>query len=201
MPTTYNTRSVTQDTVFERPQARLFTFSVYGRKLEFYRLGYRNNFFLGNMDIKLDDTHGATFLIYPWDARPRERARYARIARKNGWNLLRGELPSAGSGDLVLIRNRTPAPGYYGALYPTGDNGLGAPCYADDPEFGPDFPMKDLPPKFRVTPDSLGPAAPLGIICGRNAAQRQPGIERCVARLSRAFKQEGGAYTVTSPPA
>jgi hypothetical protein len=200
MPTTYNTRSVTATTVFAQPQARLWTLGVYGRKLEYYTLGYPNNFYLGNMDIRLDRTHGATFLIYPWGAGRAARLRYARIAAKNGWNVLRGELPSAGSGDEVIIRARTFRDGYYGALYPRGTNGAGAPCYADDPAFGPSFPFKNVPAQFRITPASMGPAAMMGVVCDASAAKRQAGVRKCVSKLDNAFKKEKGSY-IAKPPA
>lgn len=189
--TWFETKGLTEASVFEQQEATYISFTQYGSADGTYEPGSPNTASLGNAELAVDATGGATVVVWPRSLTAEQQEQVFAHARQNGWALLRGDAEGPVTSSNLLIRMKGADPTYPGGYAPTADV-AGVPCYFDD--------NPDATSWSEVTGDqyvasgaNIGPGAPQGVNC--SVADFLD--DQCLTTLQGYITETGGRYTVS----
>ena len=184
----FKTTNLTPTTPFEQEQTDYISFTQYGNGLGVYDPGSPNTGSLGNEELKVDPSGGATIMVWPRTLKPSERARVFAYAKRNAWAILRGGDKGPVTTANLLVRLKGASDSYSGRYSPSSDE-PGVPCYFDG---HPNARWGDLTgQKYVASARNIGAGAPQGVNC--KVPQVLDGT--CLRELKGYIAQTGGSYT------
>jgi hypothetical protein len=197
IPTFPDYRGADQTTLNDDDQFDLKFYSVviYGADKQLDAVGSLTNSQLGNRQILTDEDGGATFVLYPRSATPKQVKAIAAVAEANGWNVLRSGLQTRAAPNILVVREKGPNDDWAYSLSPNSAT-AGAPCpqTAD-----PTLPLPKDPPDAQVTQSNgMGLAAPQGQNCSIKAFLSG----ECLAAFGAQLAEDGSVWSAASsaPP-
>ena len=188
--TWFDTSDITDQTLYVQNEADYVSFTQDGNKVGRYKPGDPISGSLANEELLLDESGGATIVVWPRSLSKAEQKKVFKKARENGWAMIRG----GGSGKVttanLLVRLKGADPSYTGGYSPTADVS-GVPCYFDN---DPTAPWTALTGSTYVaSPANIGAGAPMGVNC----TVKEFVGGGCLKRLKAYIKDAGGQYEVT----
>lgn len=192
-------------------QVGALNLQISGRLRSNYKPGSPDTFAIGNSEIKVDRSGGATFLVWPTTFNQSEKDRAVKYAKDNGFNLLAGNLTSATNYLTgMIVRQNGPASNYYGGTYPSYDSSgnlirTGVGCYLGPDNAAmqalgltprPELNFNQLGSEWAQSFKTSGPYAFQGVNC-RSLDELESG--RCLSRLKGHINDTGGEYQYSGP--
>jgi len=185
VPTFFNVTGVTSKTTFPTTEAAYVSATEYGSSLGVYQSGSPYTTSLGDGELNLDHSGGATIVVWPRVLSRQQRQRVFAYASQRRWAILRGGTQNAYTTANLLIREKR------SSAYQFGTGHL-ASYYGSDT-----FPMHTGQPWRRIhgapyvaSPHNLGPTAPQGVTC--TMVELADG--QCLRRLKSYIRSSGGHY-------
>jgi hypothetical protein len=187
--TWFNTKNLTTNTKFTQEQADFISFDQYGNGVGIYEPGSPNSGSLGNEELLVDSSGGATIVVWPRTLSASERRQVFAYADQNRWALLRGGDTGPVTTANLLVRLKGASSSYSGAYTPASGR-KGVPCYFDDHPKAKRW--SDVSgDKYVASGDNIGPGAPQGVNC--TVGEFVGGS--CLENLKAYIAQTGGSYT------
>lgn len=187
----FDTSHLTATTPFAQEQTTYISFTQYGSGISFYDPGSKNTGSLGNEELKVDSSGGATILVWPASLSPKQQAQVTAYATKNGFAVMRGGQKGPVTTPNLFVRLKGASPSYQGGYTPTADR-TGVPCYFDA---NPSASWTQLTgDQYVATARNIGSGAPQGVNC--SVSDVVSGT--CLASLKTYISQTGGSYTASS---
>jgi hypothetical protein len=185
----FETEDLTPRTPFSQEQTTFISFTQYGNGLSIYDPGSPDTGSLGNSELEVDSTGGATVVVWPRSLTTSQQKQVFAYADRQGWAILRGGERGPVTTANLLVRLKGASPSYSGGYSPTSQR-QGVPCYFDDHPNAKRW--SDVTgDKYIASGENIGPGAPQGVNC--TAEQFLDGS--CLARLKAYIAETGGTYT------
>jgi hypothetical protein len=197
IPTFPDYRGADEATLNDDDQFDLKFYSVviYGAEKQLDAVDSVTNSQLGNRQILTDEDGGATFVLYPRSATPKQVKAIAAVAEANGWNILRSGLQTRAAPNIIVVREKGPNDDWAYSLSPNSVT-AGAPCPQTT---DPTLPLPKDPPDAQVTQSNgMGLAAPQGQNCSIKAFLSG----KCLADFGAQLAEDGSVWSAASaaPP-
>jgi hypothetical protein len=186
----FDTTDLTPQTPFEQQQTTFISFTQYGSGISFYDPGSPNSGSLGNAELKLDPSGGATILVWPASLSPGDQQQVFDYANQKGWAIMRGGQEGPITTPNLFVRLKGASPSYTGGYTPT-DGRQGVPCYFDTNTTAAWSQLTGN--QYVASAENIGAGAPQGVNC--TAPELLDG--GCLGRLESYIAQTGGSYTAT----
>jgi hypothetical protein len=180
------------NTVYAGYDVGAYNFQIMGRLRSNYVPGSEDTFAIGNEEIKIDSSGGATFMVWPRTLGPVAEDKVLAYAKEQGWNVIQGNLEARNNYvQTMILRQNGSAGAYLGGYNPNiveGEyNRRGVPCMdgpsdeldVDGPWYATyglepvgkyaDIPGTteyiDLGSEWGAQPYMMGPYTPQGVQC------------------------------------
>jgi hypothetical protein len=185
VPTFLDVTTLTPQTRRPQTEAAYVSFTQYGGSLGVYAPGRPITTSLGDTELEIDTSGGATIVVWPRILTPSERQRVFAYARRHGWAIMRGGTPNLFTTANLLIREK----GSSG--YPFSGNNV--PCYYGTPSHPKHTGQlwdQVTGSRYVARPRNIGPGAPQGVTC----TVKQFLAGECLRNLVAHIQQTGGRY-------
>lgn len=187
--TWFDTSHLTNASTFQQREATFISFTQYGTALSTYQPGQPTTGSLGNQQLLVDKSGGATIVVWPRSLTRAQQHQVFSYAHSHGWALIRGDRPGKLTTANLFIRMKGASPSYQGGYTPTSER-QGVPCYFNNhPKDTHWYSIHGQ--KYVAAPGNIGPGAPQGVNC--SAAEFLSGD--CLNRLKAHISTTGGSYT------
>jgi hypothetical protein len=188
VPTWFDTTRLDEDSEFVQEETTYVSLTQYGASVSTYAPGKPTSGSIGNQEILLDDSGGATIAVWPRSLTKSQQHQVFALAKRQGWALLRGGAAGKVTTANLFLRMKGTSPSYQGGFVPTSDR-PGVPCYFDDHPSGTSW-AQVTGDKYVASASSIGGAAPQGVNCGLKAYLDGS----CLATLKSYIAATGGSY-------
>lgn len=184
----FDTSNLTATTPFEQEETTYVSFNQYGNVVQTYEPGSPNTGSLGNEELMVDSSGGATVVVWPRSLTSSQQRDVFAHAEQNGWALIRGDEGGPLTTPNLLIRLKGASESYPGGYTPTADRS-GVPCYFDDNPNATKW-NEVSGEKYVASAQNIGAGAPQGVNC---SVDEFLGGD-CLARLEDYIAETGGEY-------
>ncbi|MFN8620646.1 MAG: hypothetical protein U0869_07895 [Chloroflexota bacterium] len=185
----FDTKNITDQTLYEQNEADYVSFTQYGNVIGKYKPGHPASGSLADAELLPDKSGGSTIVVWPRSLSKADQKAVFKLARKNGWAIIRG----GGSGNIttsnLFVRLKGADPSYTGGYSPTSDV-QGVPCYFDNHQG--DAWSSLTGDSFVASPANIGAGAPMGVNCSVKAYLDGS----CLKKLKAYISNAGGSYEV-----
>jgi hypothetical protein len=184
----FDTERLTPKTPFEQRQTTYISFTEYGAETQVYQPGSPDSGSLGNAELQVDSSGGATIVVWPEGLKPAQQKQVFAYAKRNDWALIRGGERGPVTTPNLFVRLKGASDTYPGRYSPTSE-AKGVPCYFDEHPKAKRW--SDLTgERYVASGRNIGPGAPQGVNC--TASQFLGGS--CLESLKAYIRQTGGSY-------
>jgi hypothetical protein len=190
--TFFPTRDVTPTTPYVQKDADYVSFTQYGSAIGTYRPGTPFTTSLGDAELQIDSTGGATILVWPRSLNARERASVFAYAKQHGFAIMRGGAANELTTANLMIRLKGASSTYKGAYVPDSDR-TGVPCYfgtVQTPQHAGQPWSAVTGDKYVASPANIGTGAPQGVSGGTQALLNGTLLKK----LKSHIESTGGSY-------